>query len=59
MFDQRALKILQDYYPKLEEMINKLAELSYGSQELSVSFPVGKINIIINRIEFCENEYKL
>lgn len=47
ILDSRIENTIKEYYPKIEEMLVKLSELSYKEQEITVDFSIGNIKITI------------
>ena len=47
ILDPRKQEIIEEYYPKLNEILIKLAEIDYRQQEYSISFPVGNIQLTV------------
>lgn len=47
ILDSRIESTINDYYPKIEEMLVKLSELSYKKQKIEVNFAIGNIKITV------------
>ena len=58
ILDSRIENTINEYYSKIEEMLVKLAKLSYKEQEITIDFSIGNIKITVYGAEWQKEQFK-